>query len=188
LAFHCLLVKKADVDKTLHGGDMDLARRKFMTKLITCKVEHLLRAHPERQQTFRVWADPINSRYPKAAEVVEIVANNVIAGSQKKPCLEPVMDGVLEHDSKDTPSIQLCDVLLGAAAAPWQQECSSDAKLELQKFIAGHLGWNDLHADTFRTERKWNAWVFFDPTKQRRRAASRAVILKYPLPSKSRAA
>lgn len=188
LAFHCLLVKKSDVDKERHEGDYDLARRKFMTKLITCKVSNLLRAYPERQQTFRVWADPINSRYPKAAEVVQIVSNNVVTGSRSAPGSGPVIDGVLEHDSKDTPSLQLCDVLLGAAAAPWQQECSSQAKLELQQFIATHLGWKDLHADTFLTERKWNTWMFHDPTKQRRRATSRAVLLKYPLPIKKRAA
>lgn len=183
LAFHCLLVKKADIDKEQHGGDYDLARRKFMTKLITSKVSHVLRARPGRQQTFRVWADPIASRYPKAAEVVQIVSNHVVGGSRSKAGRQPVVDGVLEHDSKDTPSIQLCDVLLGAAAAAWQQECSSGAKQELQLFIAEHLGWKDLRSDTVPSERKWNTWMFYDPTKHRRRTISRAVTLKYGLPA-----
>lgn len=180
LFFHCLLVEKAVIDKELHDGDYDLARRKFLTRLITCKVKNALLAHPDRDQTFRVWVDPIASRYPKADEVVEKVANSVL---RKVPSVSsgPVVDGVIEHDSKDTLSIQLCDLLLGGVAATWQKEPVTGAKLELQKLIAWHLGWDDLRSDTVPAERKFNIWIF-DPTFWKRRIPTREVVLRHPLP------
>jgi hypothetical protein len=45
LWFHCLLVEKSVVDKKLHGGDYDLARRKHFTMLLTNKVTRALRAY-----------------------------------------------------------------------------------------------------------------------------------------------
>lgn len=181
LSFHCLLVEKALIDKERHDGDYDLARRKFLTKLLTCKITNALRVRPDRPQTFRVWVDPIASRYPKAAEVVEIVSNHVLV---RGPGLKdgPVVDGVIEHDSRDTPTIQLCDVLLGAVAATWQKEKTAGAKLELQQFIAHHLGWPDLRSDTRPRDRKFNIWMFYDPTRQVRRIATRDVVLRYRIP------
>jgi hypothetical protein len=182
LCFHCLLVEKAVIDKALHDGDYDLARRKLFTKLLTCKIANALRARPDRDQTFRVWVDPIASRYPKADEVVEIVANHVLNRDAVIGRRRPLLDGVIEHDSRDTPSIQLCDVLLGAVAAAWQKDPVAGAKLELQQFIASRLGWSDLRADTRPHERKFNIWMFYDPVRQPRRVATRDVKLRYPIP------
>lgn len=182
LSFHCLLIEKAVIDKERHGGDYDLARRKFFTKLVTCKIANALRARPDRDQTFRLWVDPIASRYPKAGEVVEIVSNHVLKKLVGPNRASPIVDGVIEHDSKDTPSIQLCDVLLGAVAATWQRKPATGPKLELQTFIAEHLGWGDLRSDTRPTDRKFNVWIF-DPTPYARRIQTRDVVLKYSIPS-----
>ena len=180
LCFHCLLVEKALIDKSLHSS-YDEARQKFLTQLITCKISHAVRARPGRQQTFRVWADPLASRYPKAAEVVQIVSNHILKGARPEDQETPVVDGVIEHDSKQTASIQLCDVLLGAVAATWQKEGVTGAKLELQRFIANHLGWPDLRADTRPRDRKFNIWMFHDPSRQRRKVTTREVMLRYPM-------
>ena len=153
-----------------------------MTLLLTCKIGKALRARPNREQTFRVWVDPIASRYPKADEVVEIVANRVLRSKAAAHGVRPVVDGVIEHDSKATPSIQRCDVLLGAVAATWQKEKAKGAKLQLQRFIAGHLGWTALDSDTHPHERKFNVWIFHDPKRERRRIRTRDVVLRYPLP------
>jgi hypothetical protein len=182
LSFHCLLVEKAVIDKERHGGDYDLARRKFQTKLLTCRVQHALRVRPDREQTFRVWIDPIPSRYDKADDVMEIISNHVMNKARSRRIAQPIIDQVIEHRAQDTVSIQLCDVLLGAVAAAWQREPARGAKLALQQFIAEHLAWTDLKADTYPTERKFNIWMFYDPTKQRRRVATRDVALRYPLP------
>jgi hypothetical protein len=179
LCFHCLLVEKAVIDKERHGGDYDLARRKLLTQLITCKITNALRSRPDRDQTFRIWVDPIASRYPKADEVVRIVSNRVLSKVAGDDRSQPVVDGVIEHDSKETPTIQLCDVLLGAVAAGYQKEPVTGPKLELQQFIAAHLGWPELRWDTWSYERKFN----HDPTRQRRRrVTTRDVVLRYPIP------
>jgi hypothetical protein len=179
LSFHCLVVEKSVVDKALHQGSYDLARQKHLTMLLTRKARQCVRAHPGREQTFRVWIDPIASSYDKADEVVEIISNHVIT----KLCgREFPVEAVSTRDSKTTPSIQMCDVLLGAVMDGWQGESSTEAKTQLETFIASHLGWTDLHADTHPSERKLNVWVFYDPTRGPRRASTREVVLKYPLP------
>lgn len=92
------------------------------------------------------------------------------------------MDRVFTRDSKETPTIQLCDLLLGAVHAAWEDDARSEAKLQLLEWIAYHLGWKDLKADTRPTERKFNVWVFYDPTLGPRRAKTRPVTLVYEFP------
>jgi hypothetical protein len=180
LHFHCVVVRQADVRLELHDRDRDLARRKHFTMLLTNKIKRCLKAHGNRAQTFRIWVDPIASRYKKADEAVEVIANNVLKKVFGK--IRPV-DKVFTRDSHETPSIQLCDVLLGAVMEGWQCKASADAKQELREWIAQHLGWADMSAyDTFKDEVKFNIWYFHDPeTKQMRDTPSRTVSLKYPL-------
>ncbi len=175
LNFHCLVVEKAIVKQE----DIDLARRIHFTKLLTNKIRRCKNTHRDREQTFRIWVDPIHSRYAKADEAVEVIANNVLAKVFGKA--RPV-DKVMTHDSKETPSIMLCDLLLGAVMDAWQQKAESDAKKDLAGWIARHLGWGDLHSDTHPDERKFNVWVFYDPTRGPRAVKTRAVKLVHPLP------
>ena len=65
--------------------------------------------------------------------------------------------------------------------AAWQDEVKAPAKLAVQRSIAEHLGWSDLHADTWNIEKKFNIWFFYDPTLGPRDVKSRDVRLKYPL-------
>lgn len=183
LAFHCIVIRKAVVRKELHNGSFDLARRKHFTMLLTNKIKRCLKAHPERQQTFRIWVDPIASSYQKADEAVEIISNNVLAKVFGK--IRPV-DKVLTHDSKASSPIQLCDLLLGAVMAAWRQEASASVKVDFQRWIAHHLGWSDLRSDTHNTERKFNIWYFFDPAQGEREVQTRPVTLLFPLPKSAR--
>src|SRR5207248_7775450 len=117
--------------------------------LLTNKIARALKSHPRK---FRVWVDPLPVRYSKANEVVEIISNHVLNRQFGK--LQPV-DKVIPHDSHDTPSIQLCDLLLGAVMAAWQDEVTALGKRELQLWIAEHLGWPDLRADTRPDNKKF---------------------------------
>jgi hypothetical protein len=179
LAFHALVVRKAVVDRAAHGGDLDLARRKHFTMLLTKKVQACLKAQRNRTHTFRIWVDPIHSHYQKADEAAEVIANNVLRTifGETRP-----VDKVITRDSKDTPSIQLCDFLLGAVMAAWQEEVTSREKMRLQKMIALHLGWPDLRGDTGPRERKFNIWYFYDKRRGAREPETREVKLVYPLP------
>jgi hypothetical protein len=185
LVFHCLVVRKADVIMD-HHKDRDVARRKHFTMLLTNKIQRALRASPNRDQTFRIWVDPIASHYAKADEAVEVIANNVLAKVFGK---NRTVDSVLTRDSKLTPSIGLCDLLLGAVMESWQHDAQREAKLALRTHIAGYLGWDTLDHDTFRDERKFNVWYFHDPTRgETRGARSKAVALRYPLRGRAAAA
>jgi Protein of unknown function (DUF3800) len=178
LAFHCIIVRKGVVNKAFHKSDYDLARRKHLTMLLTNKIKRCLEARSDREQTFRIYVDPIPSRYAKAHEAVEVIANNVLIQSfaEKRP-----VDSVITRDSKDTPQIQLCDVLLGAVMEAWQQDARKSEKIELQSFIASHIGWKTLNAGTYPSERKFNIWYFYDPTMGDRENETREIKLKYPV-------
>ena len=74
------------------------------------------------------------------------------------------------------------NLLLGAVMSAWEGDASSEAKLDIQTWIAHHVGWHDLLSGTRKTERKFNVWMFYDPTKGPRRVLTREVSLRYPLP------
>jgi hypothetical protein len=91
------------------------------------------------------------------------------------------VDGVYPHRSHDKPSIQLSDLLLGAVWSAFERSAEAEAKLDLQGWIAWHIGWTDLACDTRPSERKFNVWVFYDPMRGARRANTKEVRLRYPL-------
>lgn len=172
LVFHCLCVRKGLVDKALHREGYDEAMRKHYTMLLTNKMRRCARAHPGRDVSFRIYVDPIKSRYPKADEAMLVIANNVLARELRQLNL---VESVVTRDSKETPSIQLCDLLLGAVMEARQQRSRSEGKRAVQEHIAAHLGWDDLAADTYPKERKFNIWQFHDPTRGPREARTRPV-------------
>lgn len=180
LAFHCILIRKETVRKELHGGDYDLARRKHFTKFISRKIHSCIKSHPNRDCEFRVTVDPIASRYKKADEAVHVIANNQLAREIQNSA--PIQN-VLTRDSKYSQQIQLCDLLLGAVMEAWQNNSSNERKKKIVNYVAEHLGWTDLQADTYPFERKFNIWYFYDKTLGPREAEVRPVKLKYPLPT-----
>ena len=182
MVFHCIVVRKEDVAKEeFHNNNWDLARRKHFTMLLTNKMRMALKRFPDRQHEFRIYVDPIASSYAKADEAVEVISNNVL--NQEIRGSSPVK-AVLTKDSAETPAIQLCDLLLGAVMETWQQANTNKTRTAVRSVISEHLGWEDLDADTFKTERKFNIWYFLDTTRKRRAVTSREVNLKIPFPNR----
>ena len=180
LAFHCLVVRKQMVRKEeYHQNDWDLARRKHYTMLLTAKMRDVLERFSHHEHEFRVYVDQIASRYAKADEAMEVITNNVL--NQRFRKVSPVTS-VVTRDSKDTPAIQLCDLLLGAVMENWQQKATNRTKKAIRKAIARHIGWENLDSDTRPSERKFNIWYFFDPVRESRRVRTRKVSLFYPYP------
>ncbi|TCL06880.1 DUF3800 domain-containing protein [Sodalis ligni] len=179
LAFHCIVIQKAHVNKELHGGDYDLAMRKHFTHLIANKVLSVMKAHPGRDCEFRVEVDPIASRYDKADEAFHVIANNML---QLKTGKNELIQSVVTKDSKNSENIQIADFFLGAVMSAFQQKVASPAKQAIADKIAEHLGWKTLQHDTWHSERKFNIWYFYDPTKGPREIVTKAVNLKYKLP------
>lgn len=167
--FHCLLVERAVVRRELHAS-MDEAHRKHFVMLLANKVRRSLRAFPTRQQTFRVWVDPMPSSYSKANEAASVILGHII---EKSGSSREVIEGVYPHVSHATPSIQLSDLLLGAVAACREGKAESQAKTEIMAHVASRLGWPSLRHDTLPNERKFNVWVFHDKTRGPRRENTR---------------
>jgi hypothetical protein len=180
LVFHCLVVCKDSVrKKEFHNDDWDLARRKHFTMLLTNKMRKSLRRFPDREHEFQVHVDRIASHYAKADEAVGVISNNILNAQFRGR--SPVKS-VTTRDSKETPAIQLCDLLLGAVMETWQRKATNPAKADVRQVIAEHLGWKDLDSDTYESERKFNIWYFFDPPREQRRVVTRTVKLKYAYP------
>lgn len=181
LVFQCLVVRREAVRHDVyHNRDWDLARRKHFTMLLTNKMRKAINRYPQREHEFRVWVDPIASRYSKADEAVEVISNNIL--NKRFRNLSPVTS-VLTRDSSETPAIQLCDLLLGAVMETWQQKATNSTKVAIRKAIATNLGWEELDSDTQPVERKFNIWYFFDPVREERKVATKKVRLQYPYPA-----
>lgn len=178
LSFHCLVVCRAYVDRSLHAS-MDEARRKHFVMLLANKIRRALKKNPARRQ-FSIWVDPIASAYKKADEAVEVITGRVVnkSGGDPRPDIR-----VTTRDSHDVRAIQLCDLLLGAVMAPWQETAEAAGKVALQRHVAHHLGWRDLRADTFETSTKFNIWLFCNPNHRPHDVVSREIVLRTPLPA-----
>ena len=136
----------------------------------------LTRFH-DREHEFRVYVDPIASRYGKADEAMEVITNNIL---NKKFRDKSPVTSIVTRESWETPAIQLCDLMLGAVMETWQKKATNPTKKLIRNCIANNLGWRALNSDTMPTERKFNIWYFFDPMREKRKVNTKKVILKYP--------
>lgn len=181
LMFHCVVVNVADVNWRYHDGSFDLARRRHFAMFINRKMSCCASLHPERPNRFRLWIDAIEAPYIQFGGVTKLIAGRTL--KQELNSRRADIDSVQERDSKVTPSIQLCNLLLGAVIDAWQRQSKEPQKLTLAAEVARHLGWPDLRADTFPSERKFNVWYFRDRSRDRS-VRSRPVNLLHPLPSR----
>jgi len=174
LMFHALIVRRGYSRRASHK-DFDEEKRKRFAMLISAKVKFFCAG--DATKAYHVRVDPLPSRYAKADEA----AFKIIAAELKKLGLAPLKT-LHTRDSKDTPGIQLADLLLGATLADWQGTATAPHKLRVRRAVAEHLGWPDLHADTHLRECKFNIWNFHDPKAGgEREVKTRTVALKYPM-------
>lgn len=160
LAFHCLVFKKSELVKKLIGGRLDSSYQKLLTQFVTNKSGLALKREPRNHHVVRVWVDPIQSAYAKADEVVEIIGGHMLNRRAGEACR---IKYVKTRDSKETPAIQLCDLLLGAVVTSWNNTSQPGSKKwELREYLATRLGWPDLLADTFPSQKKFNIWRLHD--------------------------
>jgi hypothetical protein len=178
LMFHALVVRKGYVNKKMHDGDYDLARRKHFTMLIQRKIAFFARGTINKAYHVRV--DPLPSRYQKADEAACKIANYML----KQEIGIQAIQSLLTRSSKLTLGIQLSDLLLGAVLSDMCHANPGQHKAEIKRSIAEHLGWLDLAADTKPYEWKFNIWYFHDPTEMRpREIGTRDVRLAIPVPA-----
>lgn len=63
LAFHCIVVEKATVEKAYYSSDHDLAIHRNFNKLIEIKITIDIKVHLNRYFEFRIELNPLPSRY-----------------------------------------------------------------------------------------------------------------------------
>lgn len=162
LSFHCIVFDTTLVNVPPYNGDRDLQLRIRLHQFLTNKIHRCLSLYPQQEHTFRIWIDPIPSWYHKAEEALHIIANNAL---HKVRGVKPI-DKVIRRDSKKSPSIELCDLLLGATLSAWEQKVSAAHKIAVRARIAQRLGWPDLRHDTWPTQKKFNVWLFQNPRER----------------------
>ena len=177
LMFHALVVRRGYSRRDDHKS-FDEEKRKRFAMLVTTKIKFF--SAGDRTKAYHVRVDPLPSRYAKADEAAFKIAGATL---KKELGISPLKT-LHTRDSKQTPGIQLADLLLGAALADWQQTATAPHKLRVGRHIAAQLGWDDLRADTHLREWKFNLWNFHDPTAGiPREVMSRPVHLKHPMPT-----
>lgn len=176
LMFHALVIRRGYVDLTYHDASRDLALRKHFAMFLSSKIAYF--ADGERK-AFHVIVDPLPSSYKKADEAAHVIIGRTL----KRDVGENVIiRSLTTRDSRDTPGIQLADLLLGATLCDWQGEATAQSKRCIARTVAMHLGWPDTHADTYVSESKFNIWHFHDPTAgHSREIRTRPVTLLYPV-------
>ncbi len=176
LMFHCIVVRKGYVDRSYHRDGYDEAMRKHYAMLLRSKIQFF--SEGDRSKKYHIAVDPLPSRYQKADEAAHIIINHEL---KQRLGYTPV-HALTTRDSKDTPGIQLADLLLGAVMADWNKEELGEHKRRVKDCVAEHVGWRHLGADTRHWEWKFNIWHFHDPTAGgSRERKSWSLNLKYPV-------
>lgn len=176
LFFNCIVVQLAIVNKSFHNGNYETAKQKHFNMLLCNKIARSLRKN--RENRFVLSVDDLPFSYHKADEAMHIIANNII---RQKTTIPKAILQLNEVNSKQCHGVQLCDLLLGAVLSGYQKDSSSERKQALSTLIAEYVGWDKLAYDTLDTEKKFNIWYFYDPTKGPRIVETKEMRLKYPL-------
>lgn len=179
LMFHCIVVRRSDVNRSLHAS-IEEAREKHFERFIRNKLTFFAGSGGK---AYHLRIDPFPSPYPKTDEKLHKIAN---ASAKKALGYEPLASTWTVKSSKTSAGVQVADLLLGAILSDWQGKAKSEAKLELRRWVAEHLGWPDLKHDTFPQSadpRSWkfNIWLLWKSRGVREIDTRRKLRFKYPV-------
>lgn len=169
LMFHMLVVRKADVDLSLHGGDESLGRRRHFAMFLRRKIGDF---GSTRDKSYHLRVAPVTRNM--TGELAKRV-NRSLETEIGSRCLASVK----ERTIRETSAIGLSDVFVGAVMQARSDELATAGQKRVSSEIADCLGWPDLTADTFPKVDKFNIWRFWDGS-ERRFESTRRVKLRYP--------
>lgn len=147
--------EKYPLDHPVHfGGDHELGYYKFYYQLLYNGVIVL-----DPKLNFQVRLD-----YRPKADDDRIVELSACIDAQARKHGFPDIEGfrccsIEERNSKALHSLQLADLLAGIVAARWNQKTKNPTRLELIRYLENLLK-IDISTSSFRSERKFNRWVF----------------------------
>ncbi len=152
MMFHCLVFRKSALVE---------ARLRHLSSLLRNKIAFF--SGNEGGKVYHVRVAPLPSSYTKEDEKTHKLTN---ADLRQALGNTPVQT-MLTRDSRESAGVQIADFLLGAVLASWDERAPSDgSKAGLSRFVAKHLGWEDLRADTRPMEWKFNIQHQQDPEQQ----------------------
>lgn len=158
--FRALVLDHHSVDyQKYHNGDKDLGFYKFLYFFLTRNIGKDY-AFRNQRQNHQVFLDP----RPLTFEFGRLLDLKVHLNSDlQSRCPEidhPVVRNVeAVSDSKDSPEVQILDVLLGAVGYAWEGYETSETKLSLIQYIEELFGM-DLRKNTPYLSEKINIWNF----------------------------
>lgn len=160
LMFHGLVVPRREVDFGLYPNKQ-AAKVYFLQLLLKTKVLEF--AAPDIERKFSIIVDPLPIDYDKEHEKIEKITNAQLINELDLPH-GPIQSISVAPDSRSSPGIQLCDLLLGGLL--WARNGGTTtgkrgkARAVVARHVTKHLGWSDLSGSTIRQAWKFNVWIF----------------------------
>lgn len=153
-SFDAMVVNKA-LYRNWQGGPAD--REKAFYQTYTFLLRHILN---RVRDTAEIFIDDRSDSYGKQHEVVETIGNRMLSKLQSSGRLASVR----KVDSKETPGIQVADLITGAILAGHNLHLKPGFRVHPGKElalarVAQMLGWSRLCYDTY-PEPQFNVWHF----------------------------
>lgn len=171
--FRCVVLDTHSIDyQTYHAGDKELGFYKFLYFFISRNIE---KDYEYRgiQSHYQIFID--RRRKGDSIEVgrlldLKTVLNNRLDDSCVKVS-RPMVRNIEATDSKQSPEIQVVDILLGAIGYAWDGFQTSAAKCELIAHVENLFGLSLKQATPYLTD-KINIWQFQLQNNQKRRPST----------------
>lgn len=158
MMFHCLVFGASVLRRELSEDGLVEARLHHLNALLQNKID--LFSGSGRDKIYHVRVAPLPSSYAKEDEQIHGITNAQLRGAMGHAPIRTM----LTRDSRESAGVQFADFLLGSVLASWNERTAEDGpKAGLSRYIAKHLGWEDLRADTRPQEWKFNIWYHHDP-------------------------
>jgi hypothetical protein len=159
--FRCTVLDTHAIDhKTFNQSDAELGFYKFMFTFISRNINKSYQ-YEKINEPYQLFLD--RRRENDVVEVGHLADLksylNVWLDSRCVDIEKPVVRSVEAVDSKESPEVQLADVLLGAVGYAWEGYQRSEAKVELIRYIENHFEW-ELHRKTPMLSKTINIWPF----------------------------
>ncbi len=145
LAFHCIVVKKEDVDyEKYHHGDKELAFFKFIYELLKQRIRH--------NTKYYIFLDfkPTKTK-ERVKNLTEYLKKHIYFNNTNT-----TIKHCQAYSSKENLLIQLADLFSGAVGYHYNTSIEGTAKDDIAKMIAKNVGHGRLSFSSPKTEEKFN--------------------------------
>jgi hypothetical protein len=146
LSFRCLVVDRTNLDHEMYNqGDQELGFYKLYYQMLI----HWLKPRHE----YHIYLDWQQNKTQHRFSTLRDILRRKLSGRAKIACLEPV-------GSKNTPLIEMTDLLIGAVGYEWNGRNASKTKLAFCQKLAASMNMKNLSVSTFAIKDKFDIFHF----------------------------